>query len=213
MRIFNSNEYINEKLNIQPVTKERLVGLKKHEYKFFPKTKQELREMIYERIDKEGNECNLNDIDTSAITDMSYMFGSLNKEFNGNISMWDVSNVVNMTGMFKDSKFNGDIYWWNVSNVKTMESMFNNSKFNQDISKWDVSNVVIMSFMFEESDFNQDISGWNVKSLENMFYMFHKTQFDQDLSKWDIPNTSKKGIPNMFVDCPLEDQKGKWPKL
>lgn len=213
MRILGTKEYINEKLNIRPVTKTRLVGLKKHEYKFFPKTKQELREMIYERIDKEGNECNLNDIDTSAITDMSYMFGSLNKEFNGNISMWDVSNVVNMTGMFYESKFNGDIYRWNVSNVKTMESMFNNSKFNQDISKWDVSNVVIMSFMFEESDFNQDISGWNVKSLENMVYMFYKTQFDQDLSRWDIPNTSKKGIPNMFIDSPLENQKDKWPKM
>jgi surface protein len=33
----------------------------------------------------------------------------MGSEFNGDISMWDVSNVTNMDRMFMDSEFNGDI--------------------------------------------------------------------------------------------------------
>ena len=35
-----------------------------------PKTKEELKEIINDRISKEGYKCDLNDIDTSLITDM-----------------------------------------------------------------------------------------------------------------------------------------------
>jgi surface protein len=38
---------------------------------------------------------------------MSYMFE--NSKFNGDISNWDVSNVINMFCMFDSSEFNGDI--------------------------------------------------------------------------------------------------------
>jgi surface protein len=41
---------------------------------------------------------------------MSYMFS--NAEFNGDISKWDVSKVVDMDGMFHNSHFNGDINNW-----------------------------------------------------------------------------------------------------
>ena len=108
-------------------------------YNYYPKTKDELEDIINKRIKSEGNECNLNDIDTSNITDMSWLFDD--NEFNGDISKWDVSNVTDMGGMFYNSKFNGDISKWNVSNVNNMENMFYGSVFNQDISNWDVSNV------------------------------------------------------------------------
>ena len=83
----------------------------------------------------------MNDIDVSQIKDMSYLFDETN--FNGDISNWDVSNVINMSGMFCWCKnFNQDISSWNVSNVKDMSYMFYECEsFNQDISKWDVSNV------------------------------------------------------------------------
>ena len=54
-----------------------------------PKTKEELMDIISKRIKKEGHYCNLNDIDTSLITDMSYLFKGV--LFNGDISNWDVS--------------------------------------------------------------------------------------------------------------------------
>ena len=46
----------------------------KEPYKYFPKTKDELKDLIRQRIKDEGNEVDLNDIDVSAITDMSVLF-------------------------------------------------------------------------------------------------------------------------------------------
>ena len=115
-------------------------------YNYHPKTKDELKDIIKQRIESEGNECDLNDIDTSNILDMSYLFE--NSDFNGDISKWNVSKVADMGGMFYGSKFNGDISKWNVSNVKSTYGMFYKSEFNGDISNWDVSNVKFKLAMF-----------------------------------------------------------------
>ena len=103
-------------------------------YKYFPETKKELKAIIVQRIKNEGNEVDLNDIDTSNITDMSSLFEETN--FNGDISKWNVSNVTDMSSMFYNcSKFNQDISGWDVSNVTNMDEMFNSCiKFNKDIS-------------------------------------------------------------------------------
>ena len=91
-------------------------------YNYHPKTKDELKDIINQRIKSEGNECDLNDIDTSNITDMSHLFRY--SDFNGNISGWNVSNVTDMEGMFASSTFNSDISKWDVSNVTIMHMMF-----------------------------------------------------------------------------------------
>ena len=106
-------------------------------YSCRPTSKNELKEIIKERISKEGPNCNLNDIDTSLITSMAGLFDDSN--FNGDISKWDVSNVKYMTWMFANSKFNCDISEWNVSNVEDMNGMFAGSEFKQDISNWNTS--------------------------------------------------------------------------
>ena len=91
----NLSQYIQEKLIIK---KNRNVI----NYNYFPQTKEELREIIKQRIEQEGNEVDLNDIDVSEITDMSELFMDL--DFNGDISTWDVSNVKNMRFMFQHCK-------------------------------------------------------------------------------------------------------------
>jgi len=53
-----------------------------------------------------------------------------------------------MSVLFKDTAFNGDISEWDVSNVINMESMFEYSSFNQDISNWNVDNVRYTRFIF-----------------------------------------------------------------
>ena len=130
-------------------------------YNYHPKTRDELRQLVYKLIKERGNEANLNDIDTSEITDMNYMFYW--SEFNGDISDWDVSNVKDMDSMFGNSYFNGDISKWDVSNVEDMRYMFFNSKFNGDISNWDVSNVKYMMTMFNKSPLEKNPPKWYKK--------------------------------------------------
>ncbi len=103
-------------------------------YNYHPKTKEELKDLIEELIEKRGNEADLNDVDVSQIKDMSYLFWY--SQFNGNISRWNVSRVKSMEGMFANSQFNGDISNWDVRNVENMFDMFFNSKFERGISKW-----------------------------------------------------------------------------
>ena len=132
------NQYLTERLNI-----------KKTGYNYFPETKEELKDIIKQRIKQEGNEVDLNDIDVSKVTDMSKLFEYI--DFNGDISKWNVSNVTDMSYMFEDSNFNRDISNWNVSNVKDMSYMFEGSNFNRDISNWNVRNVTNMLCMFNNS--------------------------------------------------------------
>ena len=147
-----------------------------------PKNKRELKDLILQEINKNGQKCNLNHIDVSKIDDMSYLFSSTYDfpQFNGDISGWDVSKVEDMRGMFYKSKFNGDLSSWDVRKVKDMDSMFMYSLFNQDISKWNVSNVL---------------------NFKDMFYGAEK--FNQNLSNWKInPEAKSRGI---FRNCPIKD--------
>ncbi len=107
----------------------------------------------------------------------------------------DVSQVTNMSGLFKDSNFNGDISLWNVGRVVDMSHMFENSVFNGDISDWDVSKVVNMANMFFRSQLRSEISRWDVSRVMNMNLMFAHAAFDGDISDWEIsPDTSKVGM-------------------
>ena len=116
-------QHISEKLRVSKPT-----------YTLFPKTKNELLEMIKNEISKNGNRCSLNHIDVSKITDMSKLFSFSN--FDGDISGWDVSNVIDMSNMFAHSKFNGDISNWNVSSVTDMRYIFRDSLLENNPPKW-----------------------------------------------------------------------------
>ena len=78
----------------------------------------------------------------------------------GEINNWDVSNVTNMTQMFKYAEsFNQPLNKWNVSNVEHMSGMFWHAhSFNQPLDKWDVSKVRDMGHMFQHArSFNQPL--------------------------------------------------------
>ena len=81
------NKYIQERLHINKDTGN-------NNYNYHPKTRDELKELVDKLIKERGYNADLNDIDTSEITDMNYMFYKSN--FNGDISKWDVSNVEDM---------------------------------------------------------------------------------------------------------------------
>ena len=128
----NGKFSIVERLHINKDT-----GNHYHNYNYQPKTCKELTELVKKLVNERGNDADLNDIDTSEITDMNYMFYKSN--FNGDISNWDVSNVEDMWGMFYRSEFtskNGDISNWDVSNVKDMYCMFTGTPLEKNPPKW-----------------------------------------------------------------------------
>ena len=116
-------QHIFEKLTVSKPT-----------YASFPKSKEELEEIIKSEIDKNGNECSLNHINVSKITDMADLF--FGSKFNGDISDWDVSNVTDMDSMFYNSKFNGDISNWNVSDETTQYMPFVGCPLEKNPPKW-----------------------------------------------------------------------------
>lgn len=210
------NTYIFEKLKI---SKPKNNQTTKYKSTLFPETKDELVEIIKGEIEKRGNSCSLNHIDISLIDDLSCLFATDNslenikgyglKEFNGDISEWDVSNVRNMEATFYGSKFNGDISSWEVYNVENMRSMFFYSKFNGDISQWDVSNVEDMQSTFRGCKFDGNISKWNVSNVKNMKLMFMDNRnFDQDLSKWDVSNVENMNY--MFAYSNFNQNISNW---
>ena len=118
------NNYISEKL--------RLGSAKTYNY-CCPKTKKELCKIIGERLVKDKN-ADLNDIDVSKITDMSYLFAHL--PFNGDISEWNVENVTDMNHMFMNSNFAGDISDWKVNDECYLYDMFKDCPLEQCPPKW-----------------------------------------------------------------------------
>lgn len=137
------NTYIREKLDVNEDYS--------RQYNYQPKNTRELESLLKRLIAERGNEGDFNDIDTSLITNMAWLFEE-KYIFNGDISRWDTSNVTTMHAMFsKATKFNQDISKWNTSNVTDMTSMFKHAKsFNQDISGWNVNKVLHYESMFTD---------------------------------------------------------------
>ena len=181
----------------QPVN-EKLKKASSAEYKYHPKTKEELKDLIAHESVK------LSEIDISEVSDFAELFrNSTRTDFSG-IEDWDVSSVTNMYAMFYDCQnFNADISEWDVSSVTNMSAMFGGARsFNQPLNNWDVSSVTNMYAMFfNAKKFNQPLENWDVSSVTNMNAMFkNATSFNQPLNNWDV--SSVTDMSYMFYDCP-----------
>lgn len=89
------------------------------------------------------------DRDLGSAIDITYMFYRA-KNFNSDISNWDVSGIASMASLFREAeKLNQDIDSWDVSSVTDMSYMFSNAKlFDQPLNSWDTSGVKYMTYMF-----------------------------------------------------------------
>ena len=108
-------------------------------------------------------------------------------QFNGDISGWDVSGVLDMNSMFHGTKvFNRALNNWNTRACTDMGNMFRNSAFNCPLDRWNVARVKDFSGMFSHGHFRQDIAAWDVSSATDMSGMFYFGAFDSDVSQWNV---------------------------
>ena len=127
-----------------------------------PETKQELEKLIKNRY------IPLSMIDTSRITDMSWLFhGGILVDYEG-IESWDVSNVENMEGMFFGAgNINADLSSWDISKVKNMQYMFG---YVQNISKeqinWKMPENIKYYGMFRGTELENDPPVWFINKNE-----------------------------------------------
>ena len=163
---------------------------------------------------------NLQNLNTSQVTDMSWMFCQLGldysvKTFDIDVSSWDVSNVTDMSHMFKNVATFATTWnitgldKWDISNVTNMESTFEGANYKattwglNGIENWDVSNVVNMHMVFFTTgeyvqNLNLDLSNWNVGNVTDMgdafgYFGKYSETLNLNLSNWDTSNVSNMG--------------------
>ena len=184
------------------------------EYSFTPKNKIELINIIAEKILK--NNFKFDDIDTSNITDMSFLFKSLYgsratfKTITSlDLSSWDVSNVTNMKFMF-DSLYSLEelnISGWTTGSVKNFDYMFEyceNLTNIIGIENLNTSSAISLEGMFKNcKSINElDLSKWDTSSCTNLISMFEdclELKTIGDISKWDTKKI--KAMSWMFYAC------------
>lgn len=194
-------------------------------------TNENIHDVVFNEMERLGNNADLNHIDVSAVTNMESLFK--NSPFSGDISNWDVRSVNTMAAMFQNSSFNSDISNWNTENLVVTTNMFHNNKaFDQDLTNWNTSKVRDMSGMFSNTHFNGDISKWDTQNVEDMRGMFKGSKFDGDISRWntwgvltmagmfegsefssDISNWDVRGVDSMagmFKDSKFNNDIAKW---
>ena len=147
--------------------------------------------------------------DISNVTTLEKIF-ELCESFNQNIEIWDTQNVENFLMAFAGaSSFNKPLNGWNLSNAKSILGMFYNAtSFNQDLNKWDVSKVESMGYLFYNSAFNSDISAWNTESAKTMHYMFYGTDFNHPIGNWDTSNVTN--FKSMFENSQFNNDLNEW---
>ena len=163
-------------------------------WQFVPNNEQLRKLVLYEEI-------SLGEIDTSEVTDMSFLFRK-KRDFSG-IGSWDTSKVTTFERMFyRADNFNEDISKWDTSKAISFKEMFYGaSNFNQPLNSWNTSRVTDMSGMFDgANEFNEDISGWDTSRVTNMSSMFRGAEnFNQPLDKWNT--SSVTNMCCMFLEA------------
>ena len=149
----------------------------------------------------------LNNVNTSAVTNMKYLFASCKKLTTLDLSGWDTGNVTNMEGMFIycNSLDSLNVSGLNTQNVENMYEMFylcKNLK-NLDLSGWDTGNVTDMGYLFCScsSLSSIDVSGFNTENVISMLGMFANCT---GLSSIDVSGLNTKNVKKMngmFSGC------------
>lgn len=149
----------------------------------------------------------LSNLDTSKVTDMSFMFYSCSNLNSLNLSKFNTSNVTNMTYMFEGCS---KIKSLNLSNLDTskvtnMSYMFESCQNikSLDLSNFNTSKVTDMRNMFNaNTNLNSiNLSNFNTSKVTNMAHMFYNSP---DIEKIDISSFTSESLTSnseMFRFC------------
>ena len=150
---------------------------------------------------------NISNLDTSNVTDMSFMFRYCEKLTELDLSGFDTSNVTNMRYLFEEcrglTKIN--LSSFNTSNVTNMSHIFSDcrSLVSLDLNNFDTSNVTEMDYIFNDcrSLVNLNISNFNTSKAVDMSFMFRYCEklTELDLSHFDTSNVTE--MSSMFYNC------------
>ena len=151
---------------------------------------------------------NIENLDTSNVTDMSYMFLTTTLT-TLDLSTFDTSNVTDMNSMFFgcNSLVNLDLSSFDTSNVTNMQEMFRSctSLTSIDLSNFNTSKVTNMCKMFYEctSLTSIDLSNFDTSNVTDMKQMFCEctSLTSIDLINFTINISNEDNIYDMFWNC------------
>ncbi len=131
------------------------------------------------RYDENLNSLSLNNVDTSNVTDMSYMFDGLDSLTQLNLDSFNTSNVRTMDSMFQSLKLEIlNLNKFNTKNVTDMSNMFNavSNIANLDLSNFNTGNLNKADNIFGGMTNLQDlnISNLNLSNVEFSTSMFNE---------------------------------------
>ena len=163
---------------------------------------------------------NLEKLNKTHITDMTYMFGyagyNIDTDFELNLSGWDISNVTSTRYMFyhtgynAKNKFSIDVSGWDTSKLTSANRMFYSAGYNANIfeiniSNWSVSELSNIEEMFYQTGYSAEnfnimgLNDWYLKEALNVNRMFayagYNADYSLDLSNW---TTCKVTIGNAY---------------
>ena len=190
-------------------------------YQYHPKSRDELRAIIEEKLQENTEELNLTDVDVSNITDMSKLFEDLQSVKRINCEDWNTSKVTDMWHLFyncfKLEEIN--VRGWDVSNVEDMTGLFmfcSNLKRIYGIEKWKTSSLKRAVSIFNRcvNLTEIDLSSWDSINIEYTNFMFLRCVKLKDiygLEYWETPNL--KNYRDMFEGCKKLNPKSynMWP--
>ncbi len=150
-------------------------------------------------------------------TSIEYAFADYSNVSYIDLTDFDTSNVVNMTGLFSNSGTNVSSFqiiglkYFDTTNVTNMSLMFNSTGSSAttwsigDLSNWNVSNVNSMSNMFASSGSSAtnwsigNIGRWDVSKVRSFYFMFsgaayNASRFDLgNLNNWNVSSATAMG--------------------
>ena len=147
-------------------------------------------------------------LNTSRVTDMSYMFYSCRALTSLDVSGFDTSRVTDMSDMFGNCEklASLDLSGFDTSRVTDMGCMFYNCTQlkSLDVSGFDTSRVTDMLYMFNGCSALTsvgDISGWNTAKVTDMGCMFYNCTQLKSLDVSGFDTSRVKDMSYMFYSC------------